>query len=97
MPLSFVDLSPSQKLFVTRVCADLQKNIDPAQLVIMGDGSASPNGEKFVAQRIGCSWTCIFDFGPGALIGEGGCYETSVQLPSDWIADWKKQQMENAQ
>lgn len=82
MPLSFPDLTPSQKIFTTRVCADLQKNVDPAQLAVYGDGSCSPNGEKFAAVRQGCSWMVVFDFGTGQV------FETAVQLSSDWIAEW---------
>ena len=84
MPLSFTELTVPQVDFVVRVCGDLQKNIDPAQLAVMGDGSCSPNGEKFAAVREGCSWKTVFDFGTGKV------FETAVQLPRDWIADWSK-------
>lgn len=84
MPLSFTDLTASQIDFVTRVCADLQRNADPAIESVIGDGSASPKGEKFAAVLLGHSWNVCFDFNTGA------CYHTAVQLPVDWRADWQK-------
>ena len=90
MPMSFTELTSSQIDFVVRVNGGLAANLDPAQLAVYGDGSASPNGEKFAAVRQDCSWLVVFDFGTGK------CFEIAVQLPSDWIAEWKKQQMEKA-
>lgn len=75
---SFSSLSASQSEFVNRVCADLYKNRDAAQVGVYGDGSFSPNGEKFAAERLGHSWNVIFDFGTGE------CFQTHVQLPVDW-------------
>lgn len=76
--ISFSDLTPSQISFVERVSADLWRNRDAAQVGVYGDGSASPNGEKFAAERLGHSWNVIFDFGTGA------CFQTHIQLPVDW-------------
>lgn len=84
MPLSLSDLTVLQADFVSRVCGDLNRNHDPAIESILGDGSASPNGEKFAAVRLGHSWNVCFDFGTGA------CYHTAVQLPVDWVADRQK-------
>jgi hypothetical protein len=78
MSLSFSALSASESEFVIRVCDHLHANYDEAQVSIYGDGSASPNGEKFAATREGASWRVCFDFNRGA------CYHTAVQLPSDW-------------
>lgn len=80
MALSFNSLTASQIEFVSRVCADLNRNIDPAQVAVYGNGSCSPNGEKFAAERLGHSWNVVFDF------GGGDCYHTHVQLPVDWLA-----------
>ena len=63
------------------VCADLNRNFDPAIELVLGDGSASPNGEKFAAIRLGHSWNVCFDFNTGS------CYHTAVQLPVDWYAE----------
>lgn len=84
MALSFSDLTASQVQFVERVCSDLNRNFDPAQIAVYGDGSCSPNGEKFAAERLGHSWNVVFDFGSGT------CYHTHVQLPVDWYAEWRK-------
>jgi hypothetical protein len=75
---SFAFLTASQASFVDRVCAHLHANRDEAQIAVYGDGSASPNGEKFAAERLSCSWKVVFDFGTGR------CFETHVQLPDDW-------------
>lgn len=75
---SFSSLSALQLAFVERVCADLWRNRDAAQVAVYGDGSASPNNEKFAAERLGHSWNVIFDFGMGE------CFQTHVQLPVDW-------------
>jgi hypothetical protein len=85
MALSFSALTASQIEFVSRVCADLNRNIDPAAVAVYGDGSCSPNGEKFAAERLGHSWNVCFDF------GTGDCYHTAVQLPVDWYAMWCEQ------
>jgi hypothetical protein len=83
MPLSFSDLTEAQIGFVARVSADLNKNDDPAVVSVYGDGSCSPNGEKFAATRLGHSWDVCFDFNTGA------CYRTAVQLPVDWRANFQ--------
>ncbi len=75
---SFSALSALQLSFVKRVCADLWANRDAAQIAVYGDGTASPNNEKFAAERLSCSWNVIFDFGTGE------CFQTHVQLPVDW-------------
>jgi hypothetical protein len=75
---SFSALTASQLSFVERVSADLHANRDEAQIAVYGDGSASPAGEKFAAERLGHSWNVIFDFGTGT------CFHTHVQLPVDW-------------
>lgn len=81
MSLRFDNLTASQKVFVIRVCGDLNRNHDAAQIAVIGDGSASPNGEKFAAERAGNSWNVVFDFGTGR------CFHTAVQLPNDWHAE----------
>lgn len=85
MALSFSALTASQAHFVERVCSDLNRNFDPAQIAVYGDGSCSPNGEKFAAERLGHSWNLVFDF------NIGNCYHTAVQLPVDWYAMWCEQ------
>jgi hypothetical protein len=85
MALSFTALTASQAQFVERVCSDLNRNYDPAQVGVYDDGTCSPNGEKFAAERLGHSWNVCFDF------GAGDCYHTHVQLPVDWYAEWCKQ------
>ena len=84
MSLSFTHLTASQKDFVARVCARLSGNFDPAVVAVYGDGSASPNGEKFAAERLGYSFNVVFDFNTGS------CYHTAAQLPVDWYAEWCK-------
>ena len=74
----FSTLNPAQLAFVERVCLDLWRNRDPAVLAVYGDGTASPNGEKFAAERLSCSWNVVFDFGTGT------CFQTHIQLPVDW-------------
>lgn len=74
----FSALTASQAAFVERVSAGLWANRDEAQIACYGDGSVSPNGEKFAAERLGHSWNVIFDFGTGS------CFQTHVQLPVDW-------------
>lgn len=74
----FSALSALELAFVERVSADLWANRDAAQVAVYGDGSRSPNGEKFAAERLGNSWNVIFDFGTGS------CFQTHVQLPVDW-------------
>lgn len=77
MPLSHSDLTFEQKEFVARATVGIwnlgQSEIKP--ISILGDGSASPNGEKFAAVLEGASYRCVFDFGTGL------CYHTAVQLP----------------
>lgn len=75
---SFSLLTASQLQFVERVSADLHRNRDVAAIAVYGDGSCSPAGEKFAAERLGHSWNVIFDFGTGS------CFQTHVQLPVDW-------------
>jgi hypothetical protein len=75
---SFSALTASQSSFVERVSAALWANRDEAQIAVYGDGSASPNGEKFAAERLGHCWNVVFDFGTGV------CFQTHVQLPVDW-------------
>jgi hypothetical protein len=75
---SFAALSASQLSFVERVSTNLWANRDEAQIAVYGDGSVSPNGEKFAAERLGHSWNVVFDFGTGE------CFHTHVQLPVDW-------------
>ncbi len=74
-------LSASEKAFVNEVCASLNANRDPAQIAVYGDGSASPNGERFAAKRESgwLSWEVVFNF-PAS----GRAYATDVQLPIDW-------------
>lgn len=84
MPLSLSDLTASQLDFVSRVCGDLNRNADPAIESVIGDGSCSPNGEKFAAVLLGHSWNVCFDFNTGK------CYHTAVQLPVDWKADFQR-------
>jgi hypothetical protein len=74
--LSLSSLSPSQKSFVSKVCEGIQTaGADEAAVAIYGDGSESPNGEKFAAFRLGLSFQVCFDF------NEGQTYWTAVQLP----------------
>lgn len=74
--LKFAQLNQKQRDFVYRVCEGIRRlSDDPAILSVYGDGSASPNGEKFAAVREGASFRCVFDFNIGR------CYHTSVQLP----------------
>lgn len=80
--LSHRDLSPAQKEFVSRVDAGLKASADPAMLFVYGDGTQSPNGEKFVAELLGHSFNVTFDFGVGKL------YRTSCQLPVNWRSDF---------
>lgn len=84
MALSYTDLSPAERNFSARVEMDLRGNWDDAQVSIIGDGSASPEGYKFAAVREGNSWRVIFDF------NRGQCYETAVQLPNDWAAMFRR-------
>lgn len=72
-------LNTSERDFVGAVCASLKANFDPAQTVVLGDGTESPNGERFAAKRLGHSWEVVFNF-PETNIA----YDTSVQLPRDW-------------
>lgn len=48
---------------------------------IYADGTLSPNGEKYVAQRCACSWLMHFDF------SEGVVHRISVELPEE-CARW---------
>jgi len=76
---SFSTLAASEQAFVSAVCASLKANCDEAQLVVLGDGSESPNGERFAAKRLGYSWEVVFNFPETQT-----AYDTSVQLPRDW-------------
>jgi hypothetical protein len=79
MHCNFSLLTAPQADFVTRVCEHLRVNFDEAQIAVYGDGSASPNGEKFAATRIGhAAWNIVFDFGTSE------CFHTHVQLPAEW-------------
>lgn len=89
MSLSFTELTASQISFLDRVTRDLNRNHDPAQIAVYGDGTASPEGYKFAAVREGASWRCVFDFNIGR------CYHTAVQLPHDYVADWKAKHRQN--
>lgn len=80
--LAHSDLTAEQREFVSRVDAGLKASADPAMAFVLGDGSASPNGEKFVAELLGHSFNLTFDFGVGRL------YRTSCQLPVDWRSDF---------
>lgn len=77
MPLRHSDLTFEEKEFVARATIGIwnmgQSKIKPVS--IYGDGSASPNGEKFAAVLEGASYRVVFDF------GKGQCYHTAVQLP----------------
>jgi hypothetical protein len=42
---------------------------------IYADGTASENGEKYVAERLPASWKVHFDF------GEGVVHRVTIQLP----------------
>lgn len=42
---------------------------------IYADGTLSPNGEKYVAERHYCSWLVHFDFGKGKV------HRIRIQLP----------------
>lgn len=77
MPVSFEALQASEKAFVERVCEGLWNSFmaELQPLAIYGDGSASPNGEKFAAVLEGASVRVVFDF------NKGYCYHTAVQLP----------------
>lgn len=76
---SFSSLSASEKAFVSAVCASLRSNHNAAQVVVLGDGSASPNGERFAAKRLGHSWEVVFNF-----LETNVAYATDVQLPTSW-------------
>lgn len=80
--LSHSDLTAAQRDFVSRVDAGLKASADPAMLHVLGDGTASPNGEKFIATLLGHSFEVVFDFGVGRL------YRTACQLPVDWRSDF---------
>lgn len=82
--LSFEDLTSAQRDFVSKVDQGLKRSADPAMAFVYGDGTASPHGEKFVAELLGHSFNVIFDFGVGKL------YRTSCQLPVDWVGDFNK-------
>lgn len=83
--LSFEDLTTAQRDFVAKVDAGLKRSADPAMAHVYGDGTASPNGEKFVAELLGHSFNVTFDFGVGRL------YRTSCQLPVDWVGTFNKE------
>lgn len=76
--LKFSQTTQAQKNFIYRVCSDLNRNFDQDQVAVYGDGSESPNGEKFAAERRGDSWRVVFDFGIGRN------YHTTVDLPEGW-------------
>ena len=76
---TFSALTSSQQAFVGAVCASLHANRDAAQIVVLGDGSESPDGERFAAKRLGYSWEVAFNFPETQT-----AYETGVQLPRDW-------------
>lgn len=44
---------------------------------IYADGTLSPNGEKYVAERFPCSWMVHFDFGKGVV------HRVRIQLPDE--------------
>lgn len=75
--LKFSQTTQAQKDFIFRVCASLNRNFDAMQVAVYGDGSASPAGEKFAAERQDNSWRVVFDFGIGRN------YHTTVDLPQD--------------
>lgn len=82
MPIvSFEDLTASEQEFVERVCEGLWNQfLDPAVESVYGDGSASPNGEKFAATLQGASVLVYFDFSKGFV------YKTAIQLPVAEVA-----------
>jgi hypothetical protein len=49
--------------------------IEPSYLY--ADGTLSPNGEKYVAQRLYCSWMVHFDFSKGTV------HRIRIQLPDE--------------
>jgi hypothetical protein len=76
MSVSFDQLSACEQEFVQRVCDGLWNQfLDPAVLYVYGDGSASPNGEKFAAALQGAQVLAYFDFNKGFV------YKTAIQLP----------------
>lgn len=81
--LAYADLTADQRAFVSRVDAGLKASADPAMAFVYGDGTASPNGEKFVAELLGHSFNVTFDFNVGRL------YRTSCQLPVNWRSDFE--------
>jgi hypothetical protein len=65
---SFSSLTDSELSFVDRVSADLWRNRDEAQVARYGDGSASPEGWKFAAERLGHSWERHFRLRNGRML-----------------------------
>lgn len=70
--------------FASQVCKSLwegsvgrQKGgfIEPEY--IYADGTESPNGEKYVAERLMCSWKVHFDFSKGTV------HRVSIELPDE--------------
>lgn len=77
MAISFEELGESEQEFVQRVCDGLwnQYMSEPQPLAVYGDGSASPNGEKFAASLHGSQVLAYFDFNKGFV------FKTAIQLP----------------
>lgn len=84
MSFSVASLPSVHQEFAAKVCQSIYDGsiarlkgdfVEPT--LILADGTESPNNERYIAERLYCSWKLYFDF------KEGKVYRVSIQLPDE--------------